>query len=209
MAAYLFRRRTTAALAELSDAFGLLHRHRSGDLMKQARSVIEQNKHIQRRVRKIQMRPRAWNPSRAPDPSESAAHARFDRQLLGYDDVVPGMIGAIQVHRQLLHWHPHLDVLITCVAWTPERRLRSWPHSGFGRFIREMRLLPQSGCWNLQTFAVNGVKASKRASAVSRGLCPGRACCAPWHRLLLLAGQARQAETRGLQGAVSPLQATL
>ncbi|WP_146580551.1 transposase [Neorhodopirellula pilleata] len=24
------------------------------------------------------------------------------------------MIAAIQTHRQLLHWHPHLHVLITC-----------------------------------------------------------------------------------------------
>jgi len=42
------------------------------------------------------------------------------RRMLGRDDVVPGMIGAIQTHDQLLHWHPHLHVLITCGAWTAE-----------------------------------------------------------------------------------------
>jgi len=66
-------------------------------------------------------------------------HARFDRkllgklsacawaclkaeaqQLLGRKDVVPGMIGAIQTHGTLLHWHPHIHVLITCGAFTPD-----------------------------------------------------------------------------------------
>ena len=30
------------------------------------------------------------------------------------------MIGAIQTHGELLHWHPHIHVLITCGEFTPE-----------------------------------------------------------------------------------------
>ena len=33
--------------------------------------------------------------------------------------VVPGMVAAIQTHGELLHWHPHLHVLLTCGAFTP------------------------------------------------------------------------------------------
>jgi len=72
-------------------------------------------------------------------PKRLRLHTRFDRKLLGKlsscawtslkaeacrlhnrDDVVPGMIGAIQTHGELLHWHPHIHVLITCGAFTPE-----------------------------------------------------------------------------------------
>ena len=31
-------------------------------------------------------------------------------------DGVPGMIGAIQTHGELLHWHRHIQVVITCAA---------------------------------------------------------------------------------------------
>ena len=39
--------------------------------------------------------------------------------MLG-QEVVPGMIGAIQTHGELLHWHPHLHLLVICGAFTPE-----------------------------------------------------------------------------------------
>jgi ribosomal protein S27E len=58
-------------------------------------------------------------------PKRLRVHARFDRKLLGKlsscawaclkaevrrmldrDDVVPGMIAAIQTHGEILHWHP-------------------------------------------------------------------------------------------------------
>ena len=42
------------------------------------------------------------------------------RRLLGRDDVVPGMVAAIQTHGELLHWHPHIHTLVTCGAFTPE-----------------------------------------------------------------------------------------
>ena len=41
------------------------------------------------------------------------------RRLLRRDDVVPGMVAAMQTHGELLHWHPHLHMLLTCGAFTP------------------------------------------------------------------------------------------
>ena len=37
------------------------------------------------------------------------------------------MIGAIQTHGELLHWHPHIHVLITCGAFTPEGEFLELP----------------------------------------------------------------------------------
>ena len=67
-----------------------------------------------------------------------AFHARFDRdllgklcrcvwtcikgetrRLLGRNDVVPGMIAAIQTFGTLLHWNPHIHSLVTCGAYYP------------------------------------------------------------------------------------------
>jgi len=64
-------------------------------------------------------------------PKRLRVHARFDRKLLGElsscawgclkeeaqrllgrDDVVPGMIAAIQTHGELLHWHPHIQMTV-------------------------------------------------------------------------------------------------
>lgn len=107
-------------------------------------------------------------------PKRLRVHTRFDRQLLGTlsscawsclkaearrllgrDDVVPGMIGAIQTHGQLLHWHPHLHVLITCGAWTPEgeflelpefdmeRLLVAWQDAVFERYLAQEKIEPE------------------------------------------------------------------
>ena len=46
------------------------------------------------------------------------------RRLLGRQDVLPGMVAAIQTHGELLHWHPHFHVLLTCGAFTP--RVSFW-----------------------------------------------------------------------------------
>jgi ribosomal protein S27E len=106
-------------------------------------------------------------------PKRLRVHTRFDRQLLGKlswcawtclkaearrllgrDDVVPGMIGAIQTHGQLLHWHPHLHVLITCGAFTPEgeflelpefdveRLLMAWQDAVFELYLAEEKIEP-------------------------------------------------------------------
>ena len=107
-------------------------------------------------------------------PKRLRLHTRFDRQLLGKlsscawtclkaeacrllnrDDVVPGMIGAIQTHGELLHWHPHIHVLITCGAYTPEgdflelpefdmdRLLVAWQDAVFDLYLAEEKIEPE------------------------------------------------------------------
>jgi len=98
-------------------------------------------------------------------------HARFDRQLLGKlcssagacikaevqlllgrDDVLPGVVAAIQTHGELLHWHPHIHTLVTCGAFTPEGdflevheldmdRLRAaWQEAVFALYLAEGKI---------------------------------------------------------------------
>ena len=107
-------------------------------------------------------------------PKRLRVHTRFDRQLLGKlssrawtclkaearrllgrEDVVPGMIAAIQTHGELLHWHPHIHVLITCGAWTPEgdflelpefdmeRLLVAWQEAVFELYLAEEKVEPE------------------------------------------------------------------
>ena len=101
-------------------------------------------------------------------------HTRFDRRLLGKlssrawtclkaeagrlldrGDVTPGMIAAIQTHGELLHWHPHIHVLITCGAFTPEgdflelpqfdmeRLLVAWQEAVFALDLAEEKVEPE------------------------------------------------------------------
>jgi len=77
------------------------------------------------------------------------------QRLLGRDDVVPGMIAAIQTHGELLHWHPHIHVLITCGAFTPEgdflelpqfdmdRLLVAWQDAVFTMYLAEEKIEPE------------------------------------------------------------------
>jgi hypothetical protein len=70
-------------------------------------------------------------------PKRLRVHTRFDRKLLGKvcscactciqaeirhalgrEDVQPGMIAAVQTFGELVHWHPHIHVLVTCGAFT-------------------------------------------------------------------------------------------
>jgi hypothetical protein len=46
---------------------------------------------------------------------------------LGRDDVVPGMIAAIQTHGELLLWNPHVHMLMTCGAFTPQGEFLELP----------------------------------------------------------------------------------
>ena len=81
-------------------------------------------------------------------------------RLLNRDDVVPGMIGAIQTHGELLHWHPHIHVLITCGAFTPEgdflpvslnlghqfdmeRLLAAWQDAVFELYLAQEKIEPE------------------------------------------------------------------
>lgn len=85
-------------------------------------------------------------------PKRLRLHTRFDRKLLGKlcaaawtcilaevrrdlgrQDVVPGMIGTIQTHGELLHWHPHIHVLVTCGGFTPEGEFVELPEFDLGR----------------------------------------------------------------------------
>ena len=65
------------------------------------------------------------------------------------------MIGAIQTHGEILHWHPHIHVLITCGAFTPEgeflelpefdmeRLLDAWQDAAFGLYLAEEKIEPE------------------------------------------------------------------
>ena len=76
-------------------------------------------------------------------------------RLLGREDVVPGMVAAIQTHGELLHWHPHLHMLLTCGAFTPEgdflelpqfdmeRLLLAWQDAVFALYLAEEKIEPE------------------------------------------------------------------
>jgi len=101
-------------------------------------------------------------------------HTRFDRKLLGKlsscawtctkaevqrllgrDDVVPGMIAAIQTHGELLHWNPHVHMLLTCGAFTAqdeflelpeldrERLEAAWQEAMFALYLAEGKIEPE------------------------------------------------------------------
>jgi len=107
-------------------------------------------------------------------PKRLRLHARFDRTLLGKlshcawtciqaevrsllvrHDVAPGMIAAIQTHGELLHWHPHLDVLLTCGAFTSEGEFVelseldldqlevAWQEAVFALYLAEEKIEPE------------------------------------------------------------------
>jgi len=76
-------------------------------------------------------------------------------RLLNRADVAPGMIGAIQTHGELLHWHPHLHVLVTCGAFTStgeflelkefdlERLEAVWLEAVFDLYLAEGKIEPE------------------------------------------------------------------
>ncbi len=100
-------------------------------------------------------------------PKRLRVHARFDRELLGklsscawacikvegkrklgLPDVVPGMIGAIQTHGELLHWHPHIHVLVTCGAWIPEGDFLELPEFDVQRLLEARQEAVFTLYWN-------------------------------------------------------------
>ena len=107
-------------------------------------------------------------------PKRLRLHARFDRKLLGKlsscawtciqaevrrllgrDDMLPGMVAAIQTHGELLHWHPHIHTLVTCGAFTPEgeflevpeldmdRLHAAWREAVFALYLAEDKIGPE------------------------------------------------------------------
>jgi len=75
--------------------------------------------------------------------------------MLGREDVVPGMIAAIQTFGQLLHWNPHIHSLVTCGAYTPEgvflklpefdidSLLVAWQEAVFTLYLAEGKIEPE------------------------------------------------------------------
>ncbi len=85
---------------------------------------------------------------------EVDTRTQFQR-LLGPDDVVPGMIAAIQTSEELLQFHPHVHTLVTCGAFTlageflevPEldkNQLRAaWQEAVFALYLAEGKIEPE------------------------------------------------------------------
>ncbi|MDZ7620095.1 MAG: transposase [Patescibacteria group bacterium] len=124
-------------------------------------------------------------------------HTRFDRKLLGKlcaaawtciqvevrrqlgrDDVVPGLIAAIQTHGELLHWHPHIHTLVTCGAFTAEgeflevpeldmaRLETAWQEAVFALYLAEEKIESEV-VENMRSWphSVRGSRRTVRASA--------------------------------------------
>ena len=65
------------------------------------------------------------------------------------------MIAAIQTYGELLHWHPHLHVLVTCGAFTStgeflelkefdlERLEAAWQEAVFNLYLAEDKIAPE------------------------------------------------------------------
>jgi hypothetical protein len=107
-------------------------------------------------------------------PKRLRLHTRFDRKLLGKlcacawmciqgeirrrlgrEDVVPGMVAAIQTFGELMHFHPHVHGLVTCGAFTPkgeflevpeldvERLKAAWQEAVFALYLGEEKIEPE------------------------------------------------------------------
>ncbi len=75
--------------------------------------------------------------------------------MLEREDVVPGMIAAIQTFGQLIHWNPHIHSLVTCGAFTPEGEflelpefdmdslLVAWQEAVFDLYLSEGKIEPE------------------------------------------------------------------
>jgi hypothetical protein len=104
-------------------------------------------------------------------PKRLRLHTRFDRSLLGKlaaaawtcvrdevrrllrrDDVLPGMVVAIQTHGELLHWHPHIHALVTCGGF----RAPSHSDGRQGDFVELPELDKEQLCaaWREAVFAL-------------------------------------------------------
>ena len=134
-------------------------------------------------------------------PKRLRLHTRFDRKLLGKlcscawaciqaevhrllgrDDVLPGMVAAIQTHGELLHWHPHIHALVTCGAFTPQgeflevpefdiERLRAaWREAVFALYLAEGKIEPEV-VENMRSLAAQRLQ--RRSVGVPAGRRPG------------------------------------
>jgi len=123
-------------------------------------------------------------------PKRLRVHFRFDRRLLGElaraawdtivevyrtvlgrDDVLPGAIAGIQTFGELAHYHPHLHVIATDGAYTPDgtftclppmdtnRLLNVWQRKVFDLLLAaekiDQDLVDQMRSWQHSGFSVN------------------------------------------------------
>jgi len=119
-------------------------------------------------------------------PKRLRLHTRFDRTLLGKlsscaaaciqdeirralgrEDVVPGMIGAIQTFGEVLNFQPHIHALVTCGAFTargeflevPEfdmhRLHAAWREAVFALYLAEGKIEPEV-VQNMRTWQHSG-----------------------------------------------------
>jgi hypothetical protein len=91
--------------------------------------------------------------------------------MLNRQDVVPGMIAAIQTFGQLAQWHPHLHSLVTCGAFTPggeflalpefdmDHLLEAWEEAVFSLYLSEGKIEPEvvenMRSWQYSGFSVD------------------------------------------------------
>jgi len=76
------------------------------------------------------------------------------RAVLERDDVVPGMVAAIQTHGQLSNWHPHIHALTTYGAFTPDLSACGHAQAG-GSFIplpEDLSSTPFLEVWEAKIF---------------------------------------------------------
>jgi len=65
------------------------------------------------------------------------------------------MIGTIQTHGELMHWHPHIHVLVTCGGFTPDGKFHeltefdlarleaAWQEAVFALYLAEEKIAPE------------------------------------------------------------------
>lgn len=95
------------------------------------------------------------------------------RRLLGRDDVLPGMVTAIQTHGELLHRHPHIHSLVTCGGFTPQgdflevpefdiqRPHAAWREAVFALYLAEGKIEPEV-VENMRTWSHSGFSVDQR-----------------------------------------------
>ena len=101
-----------------------------------------------------QLQPAVWDGAhrRAGELAEEPVLAQ---EVYVCSNVVPGMVAAIQTFGELLHWHPHFHVLLTCGAFTPQgeflelpeldldRLQAAWQEAVFALYLAEEKIEPE------------------------------------------------------------------
>jgi hypothetical protein len=77
------------------------------------------------------------------------------RAASGWPDAVPGMVGAIQTFGQLIHWHPHIQTLVSEGVFLPDLSACGHQQAG-GTFLPLPKLAtePFLKLWEQEVFAL-------------------------------------------------------